>query len=57
MDINAMFGMEYNPFRKTRNMKHIETSEFREVQARLRYLQENHGVGRHILLQKKCSLF
>ena len=38
MDINAMFGMEYNPFRKTRNMKHIETSEFREVQARLRYL-------------------
>src|SRR5699024_11363887 len=45
MDINAMFGMEYNPFRKTRNMKHIETSEFREVQARLRYLQENHGFG------------
>ena len=45
MDINAMFGMEYNPFRKTRNMKHIETSEFRDVQARLRYLQENHGFG------------
>ena len=45
MDINAMFGMEYNPFRKTRNMKHIETSEFREVQARLRYLQEYHGFG------------
>lgn len=45
IDITTRFGIEFNPFLKNSKFTLVNTKEFKEVQTRLKYLQETKGFG------------
>ena len=45
MDINARFGMEFNPFVKNSREILVETKEYKEAVFRLNYLAKTRGFG------------
>ena len=45
MDYTSRYGLEFNPFIKSTKEFLVETSEYREVQARLNYLNQVKGFG------------
>lgn len=45
MDYTSRYGLEYNPFVKSIRGSLVETSQYREVSARLNYLHQIKGFG------------
>ena len=45
MDINARFGLEFNPFLKNSKEILVETKEYSEAVFRLNYLSKTRGFG------------
>jgi len=45
MDYTSRYGLEYNPFVKSTRESLVETSQYREVSARLNYLHQIKGFG------------